>query len=232
MRWNPRRRSRPWPLPEVRAVRARRRQGHLASADDAAKDPMFRSGPARTAPGPNASSSTPKRRPSRPPVDSRSTGPECCGDGHHRRGPRRGRRGDPRLHRHPRDVPVADAARTEVRSGRRRPSPTNPRRSRRTRVCTTGSSSRASSGGFSRRIRSGSRSRIFFLGCVIVAGLYGAATVSRRILVRPGACRPRSRSRWPSSRLARAPERRPGLSGPVSGIGAHVCASSKPPIGA
>jgi putative membrane protein len=29
----------------------------------------------------------------------------------------------------------------------------------------------------------GFQARIFFLGCVIVAGIYGAATVSRRILV-------------------------------------------------
>ena len=63
----------------------------------------------------------------------------------------------------------------------RRPPP--PRRCwRRTRACTTAFSPRAWSGA-SLLGAEGAGVKVFFLGCVLVAGVYGGATASRKILV-------------------------------------------------
>ena len=109
--------------------------------------------------------------------------------------------------------------------GTTRPSPTSRRRSPRTRGSTTGSWSRDSSGVSSPSDPIGFQVKVFFLACVIVAGLYGAATVSRRILVVqavPAALALVAVLAAGSSGLTRSA----GLSGPSQGTTRQSCGSS------
>ena len=81
----------------------------------------------------------------------------------------------------PRDVPLGQAARPEDVSPQRRRGGGVARCSPPTRASTTAFSPPASPGA-SRWARAGTSIKVFFLGCVIVAGVYGAATVGKKIL--------------------------------------------------